>query len=66
VSSRYDVPWLTCSRVQLQQGVSSPTHHISDLASFGINGFRVAAIISQHNKLVLRALYHTAFLMKGA
>ncbi|RSH82382.1 uncharacterized protein EHS24_007349 [Apiotrichum porosum] len=31
---------------------------------FGVNGFRVAAVISQHNPLVLRALLHTAFLMK--
>lgn len=30
-----------------------------------MNGFRVAAIISQHNNLLLRSLYHIAFLMKG-
>lgn len=32
---------------------------------FGMNGFRVGAIISPYNKMVLRALIHTAMLMKG-
>lgn len=37
-----------------------PTH-----SSFGINGFRVACLISQHNAFLLRTMLHYAFLMKG-
>lgn len=31
---------------------------------FGVNGFRVGCVISPYNRLVLRSILHTAFLMK--
>lgn len=33
---------------------------------FGINGFRLGAVISQHNRFLLRCMMQSAFLMKGA
>lgn len=33
---------------------------------FGINGFRLGAVISQHNAFLLRCMMASVFLMKGA